>query len=99
VDLLADAIFSEKRAVSVFRVEVFTSALKMETARFSETLESTNKSTRRLNPKLHNQNCHSRENLKSQLVLMNSCPQTSVSSCYFAVKIAGPLFSYNLFSV
>jgi hypothetical protein len=32
-----------------------TSALKMETARFSETLASTNQSIRRLNPEEHHQ--------------------------------------------
>jgi hypothetical protein len=37
----------------------------MKTTRFSETLTSTNQPTRRLNPKEHHQNCHSRENLES----------------------------------
>jgi hypothetical protein len=41
------------------------SALKMEAARFSETLASTNQSTGRFNPKEHNQNCYHRENVKS----------------------------------
>jgi hypothetical protein len=45
-----------KRTVSIFWVEVMTSVLKMETARFSETLASTNQSTRQLNSKEHNQN-------------------------------------------
>jgi hypothetical protein len=45
-----------------------TSALKMETARFSETLASTNHTTRRFSPKEHRQNCHRRENLKSHRV-------------------------------
>jgi CTP:phosphocholine cytidylyltransferase-like protein len=44
------------------------SALKMETARFFETLASTNQSTRRINPKEHNQKGHSRENLKSHIM-------------------------------
>jgi hypothetical protein len=42
----------------------YTSALKMETALFSETLASTEQSTQRFNPKEHNQNCHRRENFK-----------------------------------
>jgi hypothetical protein len=42
-----------------------TSALKMEAARFSETLASTSKSTRRQNQEEHHQYRHRRENLKS----------------------------------
>jgi hypothetical protein len=42
-----------------------SSALKMETARFSETLAFTNQSTRRLSPEEHNHYRHRRENLKS----------------------------------
>jgi hypothetical protein len=41
-----------------------TSALKMETERFSETLASTTQSTWRLKLKEHYQNRHSRENIK-----------------------------------
>jgi hypothetical protein len=40
-------------------------ALKMETARFSETLASTNQSTRRFKPKERGQHCQRHENLKS----------------------------------
>jgi hypothetical protein len=63
VDWLADARVSVKRAVSIVRAEV-EEVLKMQTARFSETLASTNQSTRRINPKEHRQNCLRRENLK-----------------------------------
>jgi hypothetical protein len=48
---------------SEFRLII--SAPKMETVRFSETLASTNQSTRRLNPGEQNQNCYRRKNLKS----------------------------------
>jgi hypothetical protein len=51
--------FQEARHVS--RAEVLTSALKMETAPSSETLASTNKSTRRFNPKVRHQHCRRRE--------------------------------------
>jgi hypothetical protein len=44
------------------------STLKMQAARFSETLASTNQSTRWFNSKEHNKNCHRRENLKPQTV-------------------------------
>jgi hypothetical protein len=44
-----------------------TSALKMETVRFSETLASTSQSTRRPNPEEHHQYRHRLENLKSQV--------------------------------
>jgi hypothetical protein len=54
VDWLVEADVSEK-----------ASALKMETARFSETLASINQSTWRLNPKDH-QNHHCHENLKAR---------------------------------
>jgi hypothetical protein len=69
VDWLVEASVSEKRAASIFRAEAIsslithliicneiTSALKMEAARFSETLASTKKSIRLFNPKEHNQN-------------------------------------------
>jgi hypothetical protein len=44
---------------------LITSALKMETACFSEMLISTNQSTQHLNPKDHHPNGHHHENLKS----------------------------------
>jgi hypothetical protein len=44
---------------------MITSALKMETVRFSEALASTSQSTRRPNPEEHHQYCHRRENLIS----------------------------------
>jgi hypothetical protein len=44
-----------------------TSALKMETVRFSETLASTSQSTRRPNIEEHHQYRHRRENLKSHI--------------------------------
>jgi hypothetical protein len=53
-----------------------TSALKMETARFSETLAFTKQSTRRFSSKEHH-NCHSRENLKSHIY----------ASCYSFVNM------------
>jgi hypothetical protein len=52
-----------------WRLKSPSSALKMETARFSETLAFTNRSTRRFNPKEH-QNCHRRENLKYREMLL-----------------------------
>jgi hypothetical protein len=48
-----------------------TSALKMETIRFCETLASASESTRRPNPKEHNQNCHRRENFKCIILELN----------------------------
>jgi hypothetical protein len=42
-----------------------TSALKTESAHFSETLAAANQSRRRLNPKDHHHNRHNRENFKS----------------------------------
>jgi hypothetical protein len=53
VDWLVEANISEKHAVSIFR-GVRASALKMETACFSETLASTNQSMWRLNPQKKN---------------------------------------------
>jgi hypothetical protein len=52
VDWFVEANDSEIRAVSIFRAEVMAhhfniSAMKMETAGFSESLASTNQSTRR----------------------------------------------------
>jgi hypothetical protein len=44
------------------------SALKMDTVCFSETLASTEESTRRRNPEEQNHHPHRRENLKSHLV-------------------------------
>jgi hypothetical protein len=56
VDWLVEANVSEKRSFHHFmKAEVITSALKMEAARFSETLASSNQSTRRFSPKEHNQ--------------------------------------------
>jgi hypothetical protein len=49
VDWLVEANVSEKHAVCIFRAEV----RRMDTARFSETLASTNQSTRLFNPKEH----------------------------------------------
>jgi hypothetical protein len=46
-----------------------TSTLKMETARFSETLASVNEFARLLNPREHHQNSHRREKLKSRKML------------------------------
>jgi hypothetical protein len=46
-------------------LSMVTSAMKMEAVRFSETLASTDQSTRRPNPEEHHQYCHRRENLKS----------------------------------
>jgi hypothetical protein len=48
----------EKFELRSMRMGVFTSALQMETARFSETLASTNQSTRRLNLKELHQKGH-----------------------------------------
>jgi hypothetical protein len=57
---LVEANVSNKRAVSIFRAEVLTSgltsALKMDTARLSETLASTNQSILRSNSKERHQN-------------------------------------------
>jgi hypothetical protein len=44
---------------------MITSALKMETASFSETLASNNQFTLQLNPKEHNQYSHRSENVRS----------------------------------
>jgi hypothetical protein len=68
MDWLIEANVSEKRAVFIFRAEVLSlsSALKMEAARFSETLAPTSQSIRRLNPKEHHQNFHLSENLRSR---------------------------------
>jgi hypothetical protein len=44
---------------------VWAKAVKMETVCFSETLASTNESTRRQNPKEQHRHVHRRENLKS----------------------------------
>jgi hypothetical protein len=67
VDWFVEDSVSEKRTASIFRAKVITSAnisaLKMKTARFSETLASTNQFTRRFIPKEHNQKVHRRENL------------------------------------
>jgi hypothetical protein len=63
VDWLVEDNVSGRRAVSIS----ITSALKMKTARSSETLASTNQSTRQLNPKEHNENLHRSENLKSHI--------------------------------
>jgi hypothetical protein len=52
---LVEAEVSEKRAESNFRAEMITSALKMETARFSEMSAPTNQSTQRFKSKEHNQ--------------------------------------------
>jgi hypothetical protein len=64
---------SERRALSIFRAEVnslhfITSVLKMETARFSETLASATQYVRRRNPKDHHKNRHPSENLISHVV-------------------------------
>jgi hypothetical protein len=48
---------------------IVTSALKMETEHFSETLASTDESTRRQNPDEHH-HPHRRENLKSHKFLL-----------------------------
>jgi hypothetical protein len=50
VEWLVEANILEKRAVCTLP----SSALKMETARFSKMLASTNQSTKQLNPKRHN---------------------------------------------
>jgi hypothetical protein len=63
VELSVKTNFSEKRAVSIFRAEY--GALKMELARFFETLASTIQSPRRINPKEHYQVRYGREDLKS----------------------------------
>jgi hypothetical protein len=47
-----------------------SSALKMETVCFSETLASTNESTRRQDPEDHHHHPHRRENLKSHNYLL-----------------------------
>jgi hypothetical protein len=59
VDGLVETTILEKRTF-----KWFISALKTETAQFSEMLASTNQSARRLKPKDY-QNCHCRENLIS----------------------------------
>jgi hypothetical protein len=48
----------------------FTSALKMETVCFSETLTSADEATRRQNPEEHH-DPHRRENLKSHIKVIN----------------------------
>jgi hypothetical protein len=48
-----------------YLAKLIISALKMDTARFSETSAYTNQSTRRLNPQEHRYNRQRRENLKS----------------------------------
>jgi hypothetical protein len=63
----------------VSTTEVITSALKMGTACFSETLPSTNQSLRRLNPKEHHKNCHRCENLKSHHLSLSN----SVNTLYY----------------
>jgi hypothetical protein len=55
VDWLVEANVLEKRAVLIFSVESPSSALEMEIERFSETSTCIKQSTRRLNPKEHNQ--------------------------------------------
>jgi hypothetical protein len=53
VDWLVEADVSEKRAVSIFRAEamvIINSALKIDTARFSETSATTNQPTGRFKP-------------------------------------------------
>jgi hypothetical protein len=64
VNWLAETNVSAKLVASIFRVQV-TLALKMETARFFETLAPSNKSTKRFNPKEHYQNFQHRENFES----------------------------------
>jgi hypothetical protein len=74
------------------RVDLFLEAIVSETARFSETLASTNQSTRRVNPKEHNQNGHRRQNPKSHNSLLDTrqfnvfgktLNRTTLSACIF----------------
>jgi hypothetical protein len=85
---LAEANVSENYGVSIFRDEVLSppSALKMEAARFSETLASTSQSTRRLNRK----NCRQKEALRlfslKEKVNEFQCPHSDMRNYkpYFA---------------
>jgi hypothetical protein len=63
-----------------------TSALKMETARFSETLASTSHSTRRPNPE-QNQYHHCHENLKCLILLTTTTTSTTLPKARINVVI------------
>jgi hypothetical protein len=80
-DSSVDASVSEKHTVAILRAEVTmlgsSSAQKMETVCFSETMASSDESIRRRNPEEQHHHPHRRENLKSQTVRINACSRIS----------------------
>jgi hypothetical protein len=75
-----------------------TSALKMETVRFSETLASTSQSTWRPNPEKHYQYFHSKFYMKSNLHLLFHTFQNSHMFSANSESRAKKACSYNLMS-
>jgi hypothetical protein len=69
-----------RSVVCFFRSDmvISISALKMDKARFSETLAVTNQTTRRLNPKEHHQNFHRCENLNSIKLQSTTIRKTAI---------------------
>jgi hypothetical protein len=67
VDLQRDTNGSEELAAAIFRAEIFTVNLKMDTVYSLETFVSTYKCSRRCNSEDQHRHLHRRVNLKSHI--------------------------------